>query len=162
MHFRHNAFSREMSQKSTVFPCNQTIPRNKLGSSYTGTELDFLHINLLYCGGMVAKNALFRISHFPTFVEDRHLLHIIFITHNKQHDYVYTCKCMYSKIIHYVSGYPSNLILLTTITHKTYIRNPQHPQKYKSTRGLEIIHMYCNTCRFSYRFNVIIICSREN
>ena len=77
MHFRHNAFSRPMCQKSTVLPSNQCIPKKKLGSSYTGTELDFLHINLLYCGGMFAKDCMFHISHFLSLHEGGHLLYII-------------------------------------------------------------------------------------
>ena len=56
MHIRHNAFSREAHRKSTVLPCNQTIPSSELGNSCTGTKLDFLHINLLYCKGMGVKN----------------------------------------------------------------------------------------------------------
>ena len=64
MHFRHNAFSREIRHKSTVLPRNQAIPKSELGSSYTGTNLDFLHINLLYCGGMAAKYSLFLTGHF--------------------------------------------------------------------------------------------------
>ena len=59
MHFRHDAFSPEMRDKSTVLPRNEAIPKIKLGSSYTGTNLDFLHINLLYCGGMAAKELCF-------------------------------------------------------------------------------------------------------
>ena len=49
MHFRHNAFSRD--NKSTVFPRSHTIPKTFLGMSATGTDLDFLHLNILYCGG---------------------------------------------------------------------------------------------------------------
>ena len=52
MHFRHNAFSRT-GFKSTVVPRNRTIPKSVLGSSVTATYLDFLHVNLLYCGGRV-------------------------------------------------------------------------------------------------------------
>ena len=54
MHYRHNAFSRD-GDKSTIVPCNRTIPRTILGKSATATDLDFLHINLLYCGGMDAN-----------------------------------------------------------------------------------------------------------
>ena len=54
MHFRHNAFSLARS-KSTVVPRNRIIPKTKLGSSATATDLDFLHVNLLYCGGTDAK-----------------------------------------------------------------------------------------------------------
>ena len=49
MHFHHDAFSRD--HKSTVVPRNRTIPKTFLGSSATGTDLDFLHLNILYCGG---------------------------------------------------------------------------------------------------------------
>ena len=54
MHFRHNAFSRNQND-STVVPHNRTIPITVLGSSAAATDLDFLHINLLYCGGKDAK-----------------------------------------------------------------------------------------------------------
>ena len=54
MHFRHNAFSSN-SNNSTVVPHNRTIPLTVLGSSAAATNLDFLHINLLYCGGKDAK-----------------------------------------------------------------------------------------------------------
>ena len=50
MHFRHNAFSRNQS-KSTVVARNRTIHKTILGSSATATDLDFLHLNLLYCEG---------------------------------------------------------------------------------------------------------------
>ena len=50
MHFRHNAFSFDRDE-STVVPCNRAIPKSILGSSATATDLDYLHINLLYCGG---------------------------------------------------------------------------------------------------------------
>ena len=50
MHFRHNAFSRDRDE-STLIPLNGTIPKAILGSSDTATDLDFLHLNLLYCGG---------------------------------------------------------------------------------------------------------------
>ena len=49
MHFRHNAFSR--GHKSTVLPRDHGIPKTSLGTSDTGTDLDFLHLNVLYCGG---------------------------------------------------------------------------------------------------------------
>ena len=55
MHFRHNAFSRNR-EKSTVVPRNRTIPKTILGNSSMATDLDFLHLNLLYCGGKVANN----------------------------------------------------------------------------------------------------------
>ena len=51
MHFQHNAFA--LPDKSTLEPRTLTIPKTDLGCSATGTELDFLHINLLYCGGNV-------------------------------------------------------------------------------------------------------------
>ena len=55
MHFRHNAFLRN-GYESTVLPRNRTIPKTFLGSSATATDLDFLHINLLYCGGTEVKS----------------------------------------------------------------------------------------------------------
>ena len=54
MHFRYTAFSSN-PDLSTVIPHNHTIPKVILGSSATATDLDFLHLNLLYCGGKVAK-----------------------------------------------------------------------------------------------------------
>ena len=54
MHFRHNAFSRS-SYKSTVVPLNNTINITLLGSSSTGTDLDFLQLNIVYCGGREPK-----------------------------------------------------------------------------------------------------------
>ena len=53
MHLRHNVFSCEKRYRSTVLPRNLTIPNRMLGISRTGTSFDFLHINLLYCQGMV-------------------------------------------------------------------------------------------------------------
>ena len=50
MHFRHDAFSRALNE-STVVTRNHTIPKTILGGSTDATDLDFLHINLLYCGG---------------------------------------------------------------------------------------------------------------
>ena len=50
MHFRHLAFSRD-GHKSTIIPRSRTISKTFLGSSATPTDLDFLHLNLLYCGG---------------------------------------------------------------------------------------------------------------
>ena len=50
MHFQHTAFSSNPNL-STVIPHNHTIPKIILGSSATATDLDFLHLNLLYCGG---------------------------------------------------------------------------------------------------------------
>ena len=55
MHFRPNAFSVDY-HKSTIVPHNHTIPTAILGSSATATDLDFLHLNLLYCGGTEAKS----------------------------------------------------------------------------------------------------------
>ena len=49
MHFRHNAFSRD--NKSTILARSHTISETCLGRSATGTDLDFLHLNILYCGG---------------------------------------------------------------------------------------------------------------
>ena len=54
MHYRHNTFSRSQL-KSTVVPRNRTIPKTKLGSTAKPTDLDFLHLNLLYCGGKESK-----------------------------------------------------------------------------------------------------------
>ena len=54
MHFRHNAFSRDQIE-STVVPHSRTISKTILGSSATATDLDFLHLNLLYCGGTDAR-----------------------------------------------------------------------------------------------------------
>ena len=54
MHFRHNAFSR-IPYKSTVVPRNRTVPKTILGSSSSATDIDFRHLNLLYCGGTDAK-----------------------------------------------------------------------------------------------------------
>ena len=50
MHFRHNAFSR-VPCTSTLVPRSRRIPKTILGSWTTPTDLDFLHLNLLYCGG---------------------------------------------------------------------------------------------------------------
>ena len=49
MHFQHNAFA--LPHKSTLKPLSLRTPNEELGSSITGTEFDFLHINLLYCQG---------------------------------------------------------------------------------------------------------------
>ena len=54
MHFEHNAFSRSRN-KSTVVPRNRTIPETILGSSATATDLDFLHLNIVYSGGTEAN-----------------------------------------------------------------------------------------------------------
>ena len=64
MHLRHHAFSRELRYKSTMLPCNETIDKSELGSSHTPTELDYLHINLLYCGGMAALITHVPLSHY--------------------------------------------------------------------------------------------------
>ena len=58
MHLRHNAFSHDIGNMSTILPRNQTIRRSLLGSSNAGTDLDFLHLNLVYCGGMGCKGSL--------------------------------------------------------------------------------------------------------
>ena len=50
MHFRHNEFSRTKT-KSTIIPTVAQVPKETLGSALEITYLDFLHINLLYCGG---------------------------------------------------------------------------------------------------------------
>ena len=54
MHIRHNAFSNNEC-KSTVVPHNCSILKTILGSSHTATKLDFLHLNLFYCGGKEDK-----------------------------------------------------------------------------------------------------------
>ena len=51
MHFRHDAFSGNRGKKSTLVPRILAIPGTILGGSENGTDLDFLHLNLLYCGG---------------------------------------------------------------------------------------------------------------
>ena len=51
MHFLHNAFSRDQLQ-STVVPHSRDIGKTVLGGSATATDLNFLHLKLLYCGGM--------------------------------------------------------------------------------------------------------------
>ena len=58
MHFVHNELSIS-HKKSTIIPRNHVIPLGFLGMSKTGTGLDFLHINLLYCGGKIC------VSSFP-------------------------------------------------------------------------------------------------
>ena len=54
MHFRHNAFAHSC-YRSTIVPRNHTIPITILGSSANATDFDFMHLNLLYCGGTGAK-----------------------------------------------------------------------------------------------------------
>ena len=54
MHLRHNAFSRDHSE-STVVPRNRTISKTILGCSAKATDLDFLHLNILYCEGKDVK-----------------------------------------------------------------------------------------------------------
>ena len=54
MHVRHDAFSRSRYQ-STVLPRNRATSETILGTSTTATDLDFLHLNLLYCGGTNAE-----------------------------------------------------------------------------------------------------------
>ena len=49
MHFEHNVFA--CPNQSTLEPLSLMIAKKELGSSVTGTEFDFLHINLLYCQG---------------------------------------------------------------------------------------------------------------
>ena len=55
MHYRHNDFlSGGASQKrdaSTIVPHEHSIRKGILGSSDEATYLDFLHLNVLYCGG---------------------------------------------------------------------------------------------------------------
>ena len=51
MHYYHNTFS--LPYKSTLMPRIYTFYKNDLGSSATATDTDFLHINLLYCGGKI-------------------------------------------------------------------------------------------------------------
>ena len=50
MHFRRDAFARKKGL-TTIFPRNRSINPGMLGKGGSGTELDFLHVNLLYCGG---------------------------------------------------------------------------------------------------------------
>ena len=50
MHFRHDAFSYN-NDNSTIVPINRQVHLDRLGQSEMGTDLDFLHINLFYCGG---------------------------------------------------------------------------------------------------------------
>ena len=54
MHYRHNTFSRTRFG-STMIPGNRTIPKATLGNTVKPTELDFLHLNLLYCEGKESK-----------------------------------------------------------------------------------------------------------
>ena len=50
MHFKHNKLS--VSEGiSTILPQNVYLPSSILGISESGTNLDFLHVNILYCGG---------------------------------------------------------------------------------------------------------------
>ena len=50
MHFKHDTLS--ISEGiSTILPQNDYLPSGIFGMSETGTKLDFLHINILYCGG---------------------------------------------------------------------------------------------------------------
>ena len=58
MHFPHNAFSLN-HHLSTIIPQKTGILRSKVGKSDSATHLDFLHINLLYCGGKLRDNFLF-------------------------------------------------------------------------------------------------------
>ena len=51
VHFQHYLFA--YPHQSTLEPLCLRIPKEELGSSVTGTEFDFLHINLLYCQGNV-------------------------------------------------------------------------------------------------------------
>ena len=50
MHHYHNSFS-SSCRLSTMIPVNLSIAPECLGTSTVTTELDLLHINLLYCGG---------------------------------------------------------------------------------------------------------------
>ena len=50
MHFRYNEMS-VSCEKLTLLPQNSSLHSIRLGISVTGTKLDFLHINILYCGG---------------------------------------------------------------------------------------------------------------
>ena len=50
MHFPHNTLSIS-EQLSTIIPQSAHLPASYLGTSQTGTNLDFLHVNILYCGG---------------------------------------------------------------------------------------------------------------
>ena len=50
MHYQNNTFSTSL-EKLTLLPKNANIPSSRLGISQNGTTLDFLHVNILYCGG---------------------------------------------------------------------------------------------------------------
>ena len=52
MHFRHNEFSLD-NQSSTLVPKKERISLESLGRSLAGTDLDYLHLNLLYCDGKI-------------------------------------------------------------------------------------------------------------
>ena len=67
---RHNAFSRKPRYKSTVLPRSLSIPKKELGSSTAGTMLDFLHINLLYCGGRVLTSMHFELISLSVIIDD--------------------------------------------------------------------------------------------
>ena len=55
MHFSHNSFAFS-PLLSTITPKDTLVPLELLGKSTTALRLDFLHINLLYCGGIFEVN----------------------------------------------------------------------------------------------------------
>ena len=58
MHFPHNCFSYK-ENVPTIIPKSENIPLIALGKSNTGTDLDFLHVNLLYCRGTYVQLHIF-------------------------------------------------------------------------------------------------------
>ena len=55
MHYRCTAFRRKDFNGFSIIPVNSSIPPDLLGSAIEPTEYDFLHINLMYCGGKSYK-----------------------------------------------------------------------------------------------------------
>ena len=51
MHYPCTAYVRKDRGSFSIIPVNSSIPPRLLGSSIEPTEYDFLHINLVYCGG---------------------------------------------------------------------------------------------------------------
>ena len=49
MHYRHSSHSK--TGRPVIIPRRRSIPITYLSSSPVPTDLDYLHINLLYCGG---------------------------------------------------------------------------------------------------------------
>ena len=54
MHYRANTFIMSSSDKVgfSITPVNTSIPSSLLGAANFPTKFDFLHINLMYCGGI--------------------------------------------------------------------------------------------------------------